>query len=311
MSGSVEEIKSHPITRYEFGDFEVFSFVENRCHSDGGLMFGVVPKMLWSQKIPVDENNMVPVDNNCLLIKHHRHHILIDCGLGDVISDKERKMYGCKTPTRIEECLDRIGLSPDMLTLVIPTHLHLDHVGGAFKQEGDEIVPRFPKARHAVRRMEWESAMNPDSRSAAAYPTQRLLALDNAGLIDQFEGDVELAPGVWSVRTGGHTAGHSAIIITDGERSVFFAADLIPTSIHLRPEYIAAADLFPLETLDHKKRFYDKIAGGDWVLAFDHDIEYKFARIKPDGREFHIEKVGEPFLAAVSSCRDNLKDKAE
>jgi len=311
MSEIIEDIKNHPITRYEFGDYEIFSFVENRCHSDGGAMFGVIPKALWSRKISADENNLIPMDNNCLLVKHDRHRILIDCGLGDALSDRERKVYGCETPTGIDKCLDRIGLSPDMITLVIPSHLHLDHVGGAFMQDGDKIVPRFPKARHAVSKIEWETAMNPDSRSAVAYPTDRLQILENAGVVDKHEGDIEIAPGVWIVRTGGHTAGHNAIIITDGEHSVFFAADLIPTSVHLRPEYISAADLFPLETLEHKKKFYERIDGEHWVLAFDHDIEYKFARVRQDGRNYHIEKVGEPFLAAVSSCRDNLKIKAE
>ncbi len=102
------------ITKLDAGEFELYSFVANRCYLDGGSMFGVIPKVLWSKLIPCDENNLVPLDTNPLFVKAHGKRILVECGIGDMLTDTERKVYACYTPSRLDDCLSRLGVTPDM-----------------------------------------------------------------------------------------------------------------------------------------------------------------------------------------------------
>jgi len=301
--------KPHLMTKLALGDLELFSFVENRSYIDGGSMYGVIPKKLWSKLTPCDENNLVPLDMNVIVIKAHGKCILVDCGLGDVLTDRERKLYGCTTPSRFDESLHRLGLSSDRIDFVIPTHLHLDHVGGAFALDGNgDIAPKFPNARHIIRRQEWDVAMNPDDRSRAAYPSDNLRCLENAGLVEFVDSDIEILNSVKLVLTGGHTAGHQAVVITSGDQNVICCADMIPTIGHLRPEYIASSDLFPLDTLAYKKKLLEQIVNNNWIVAFDHDLEYKFAKLRRDGNRIVPDKVGEPFLAVLKTCEENRTD---
>jgi len=266
--------KPHLMTKLALGDLELFSFVENRSYIDGGSMYGVIPKKLWSKLTPCDENNLVPLDMNVIVIKAHGKCILVDCGLGDVLSDRERKLYGCTTPSRLDESLHRLGLSSDRIDFVIPTHLHLDHVGGAFALDGNgDIAPKFPNAR-----------------------------------VEFVDSDTEILNSVKLVLTGGHTAGHQAVVITSGDQNVICCADMIPTIGHLRPEYIASSDLFPLDTLAYKKKLLEQIVNNNWIVAFDHDLEYKFAKLRRDGNRIVPEKVGEPFLVVLKTCEENRTD---
>ncbi len=306
---SNHQIRGELITKLTLGHFEIFSFVENRCYLDGGSMYGVIPKSLWSKLAVCDENNLIPLDTNLVLIKAHGKTILVECGLGDLLSDLERKIYACETASRMNDCLSRLGVSPDMLDYVILTHLHLDHVNGAFAadQHGNPR-PRFPNARHIIRREGWDTAMNPDDRSRVVYPTSRLKCLEESGLVELIETDSEILPGIRVIVTGGHTPGHQIVAISSGERTVLCTGDLIPTIGHLRPTYIAASDLYPLDTLEHKKKLITDIIEHGWIIAFDHDLDYKFATLTEDEGRTIPEKVGEPLLAVLRSCRDNIDE---
>ena len=297
------------ITKLDAGEFELYSFVENRCYLDGGSMFGVIPKVLWSKLIQCDENNLVPLDTNLLFVKAHGKRILVECGIGDMLTDIERKVYTCYTPSRMDDCLSRLGVTPDMIDYVILTHLHLDHVGGAVVADRDgNPSPRFTNARHVIRQEEWDDAMNPDDRSKVSYPADRLRCLEDSGLIDFVDADTEVLPNIWVIRTGGHTRGHQIVTMSSGNRTVVFCGDLFPIVGVLRPTYIAAADLFPLKTLEHKKKLLSEVIEKNWIVAFDHDLEYKFATLKRGGRGVVPKKVGDPFLAALRSCKDNINE---
>jgi glyoxylase-like metal-dependent hydrolase (beta-lactamase superfamily II) len=169
-------------------------------------------------------------------------------------------------------------------------------------------LPRFTNARHIIRQEEWDDAMNPDDRSRVSYPADRLRCLEDSGLIDFVDADTEVLPGIRVIRTGGHTRGHQIVTMSSGDRTVVFCGDLFPIVGVLRPTYISAADLFPLETLEHKKKLLSEVIEKNWIVAFDHDLEYKFATLKRDDRDVVPEKVGEPFLAALRSCADNLNE---
>jgi glyoxylase-like metal-dependent hydrolase (beta-lactamase superfamily II) len=282
------------MTRLILADAELFSFVENRCYLDGGSMYGVIPKIMWEQHASADAENRIPLDTNVVLIRLNGRIALVDCGLGDRTTKRERKIYGCETPSRLEDTLAQLGVDRQRVDFVIATHLHLDHIGGAFEITADgEFEPRFPNARHIFRKTEWLAALNPDDRSRASYPSDRLLQLEQTGLVALIEEDCEIFPGVRVELTGGHTAGHQAVFVSVGDATVAIPGDIIPTSGHLRPTYIAASDLFPLDTLEYKKRLLNRIVDGGWIVAFDHDTQVKFARIKLDGGRYSATPVGE------------------
>jgi glyoxylase-like metal-dependent hydrolase (beta-lactamase superfamily II) len=276
----------------KLGKFQIDVFVENTAHVDGGMMFGVVPKKLWARDVTVNEENLVPMDMNIFVIRTGERTLIVDTGLGDMLSERQQKIYGTSPPSNLEPGLAKLGIKPDEVDYVIHTHLHLDHVGGAVKDDGNgNPVPRFSRAKHIVQKLEWNAANNPDDRSAAAYDKSKFMPIYDAGLLKIIEGAVDLIPGIRLVLTGGHTMGHQGVIIeSEGER-LFLFADIVPFQAHLRAAYVASADLFPLETIKIKKELLPDIAHHGWYLGFDHEIDVKVCRIVDTGQKFVAEKV--------------------
>ena len=265
----------------KFGKFEIFSIVENRFKIDGGAMFGVVPKIIWQKVYPPDENNMVKLDINLLLIKVDGENILIDAGIGDALSERQKKMFGVERSSYLEKGLAQQNLSPEDINLVLLTHLHADHAGGVVRPDKDgRKSPRFPHARHVVQIKEWEEAMHPDERTSATYFTSNLKILEEEKLLELIDGEDEAAAGIRLINTGGHTPGHQAVLIEDGDKKLLWAGDIIPSTHHLRIPYVASVDLFPRETMEQKKRFLRMCSQDGWILAFDHDLKVKLGQIE-------------------------------
>jgi glyoxylase-like metal-dependent hydrolase (beta-lactamase superfamily II) len=268
-------------TRVRIGDFEVFSLVENRMHLDGGAMFGIVPKKLWMREVPCDDQNLIPLDLNLVLIKAHGKVLLVDTGCGDVGTEKDDKIYGLSTPTRLEARLALCGIAPDQVDYVLLSHLHFDHAGGGLKRRADgRVGMRFPRARYVVNRVEWEEATHPNERTQAAYQPAYIQAYADSGQVDTITGQVELLPGITLQPTGGHTAGHQAVVIRSGSEALGYYADIFPTAAHLRTAWVAAVDTHPLETLKVKKQILKGCAEESIWVAFDHDLELKLARVE-------------------------------
>ena len=274
------------VTRIRLGDFEVYSFVENRMRLDGGAMFGVIPKKLWIREHPCDDNNLIPLDLNLLLVKAHGKTTLVDTGCGDVGTEREKKIYGLCDPTQIESNLRACGVEPDALDYVALSHLHYDHSTGGLMRDGDGYVkPRFANARYLVNRIEWNDATHPNERTRAAYIPEYMEAYDRSGQVDLVDDGDELLPGITFRHTGGHTAGHQAIVIRSGGESLGFYADIFPTRIHLKTAWVPAVDTHPLDSLKVKKVILRECAEQDIWLAFDHDLELKLAQVEEqDGK---------------------------
>ncbi len=267
----------------KFGRFEIFSIVENRFKIDGGAMYGVIPKIIWQKFSPPDENNLVKLDINLLLIKTDGENILIDVGMGDVLSGRQRKMFGVEASSALEEHLSEHNLTPEDINLVLLTHLHADHAGGVIKldREGRKL-PRFPNARYVAQLREWEEAMHPDERTSATYFTSNLKILEEEKLLELVDGEDEAAAGIRLINTGGHTPGHQAVLIEDRDEKILCPGDIIPSTYHLRIPYVAAVDLLPRETMEQKRRFLQMCTQDGWVLAFDHDLKVKLGRLKQE-----------------------------
>jgi len=204
----------------EDGGVRVRTVDAGRLKLDGGAMFGVVPKPLWTRQIPADDRNRIPLAMRCLLVETGDEVVLVDTGLGNKEDDKFREIYGIRNaglPTRLEDSLKEAGVEPEDVDLVICTHLHFDHAGGTTMRCDDGAIrPSFSRARHLVRRGEWEFAHEANERVRASYLPASFSPLAEAGVLEFVDEDVEAVPGITVVRTPGHTPYHQSVIVRVG-----------------------------------------------------------------------------------------------
>lgn len=256
--------------RYQIGDLELTSLCDGFFGLDGGSMFGVVPKVLWAPKAPPDEKNRILLATRPLLVRGVRT-LLIDAGIGDKDDEKFREMYAVERTRNLDQALAEAGVSADQIDLVLATHLHWDHVGGFTTRTKDgRVRPRFPRARYVVRRGEWEAATHPHERNRGSYHADDFVPLAEAGVLELVDADQTIMPGVRVQRTGGHTADHQIIWIQSGGKRAVYAADLLPTSVHLPDAWILGFDLYPVDSLTAKKTF-KKDVGSETLIFLPHD----------------------------------------
>lgn len=275
----------------KFGRFEIDTFVEHHFKLDGGAMFGVVPRSMWQKMIPPDENNLIDMKANLFVLRAHGKKIVFDIGLGDTLSEREKKVYSPQGESSLESGLLSLGLSPDDIDYVILTHLHTDHAGGAVKLDDGQFVPRFRNATYIVGKEELKAATNPNERTRAVYLPERSEALKDSGQLELIDADSELFPGIRAVFTGGHTDGHFALEMESEGQKVYYYADIFCTSHHLAVPYIPATDLDPLQSMAVKRAKLPEIIGDNVTMAFDHDINIPLGKVSLDGKKLVVQRV--------------------
>ncbi|MBV9504477.1 MAG: MBL fold metallo-hydrolase [Acidobacteriia bacterium] len=273
------------MSKLTVGDFEISLIRDSVYWWDGGTFFGVVPKTLWAPKIPADEQNRIPCAFNCYLIETGEHTILVETGGGDKPDARAReRMKLAPEAEPLSEVVARHGYDPDAIDIVVNSHLHWDHCGGNTILTNGSAVPAFPKARYVAVRGEWEHAHERLARDRVSYIDANYDPLVNSGQMMLVEGDYEVAPGLWMRRAPGHNRDMVVITAESCGRTFCFFSDLVPTRHHVRPTWIAAFDLYPLESIETKVGWLDAAAAGDWVCGFSHDSEVAFARITADAK---------------------------
>jgi glyoxylase-like metal-dependent hydrolase (beta-lactamase superfamily II) len=261
------------------GDFELTAVSDGIYHLDGGGMFGVVPKPLWERRIKANDKNQIPLGLNSVLIRTGKQTVLIETGVGNKLPERMIQIYG--QPAELLSKLAEAGVAPEDVDIVINSHLHFDHCGWNTVRQDDKIAATFPKAKYYVQEGEWMHA-HEHQRDGVSYMTQNYDPLVESGQMTLLRGDTEIVPGI-SVRVyPGHTRDMQAIMVQSGGQTACYISDLIPTSAHLDLNWVMSYDLYPLETVESRKRYYAEALQEKWLTMFTHDANVPWAYVVKD-----------------------------
>jgi glyoxylase-like metal-dependent hydrolase (beta-lactamase superfamily II) len=241
---------------------------------DGGAMFGVVPKALWSRVYGADENNLIVLTLRSLIVKTGSRTILVDTGWGDKQDDKFFRHTYIHNGEGLLEGLRTRGLEPEDITDVVLTHLHADHCGGGVvrSREGAGFELTFPNAIYHVSRIQWEWAVRNNPREEDAFLEENILPLGDSGHLNLVDEDCELFEG-FSVRIYcGHTPGLMIPFLKYKGKTLVYTGDLIPTIAHLPLIWNMSYDIESLRTIDEKSKLLEEALAGNYILVFQHDV---------------------------------------
>jgi len=250
----------------------------------------VVPRNLWAKVCPPDDQNRIRMNMNCLFIEGAGERILIDTGIGEKWSDKHRAMYGIDRLRSLDESLNAIaGVRSSEITVVINTHLHFDHAGGnSIVNEAGEAVPAFPSARYFVARAEYEHAESPNERDRASYFPENWRPVKESGQLESKAECYEVVPGLTMQTYPGHNRSMQCPRLESAGQTLFGFADLIPTRAHVSIPWVMGYDLYPVETVEAKKRLVPQAARDGWFCLFYHDAEQPLGKIVEEDAKFRV-----------------------
>ena len=255
---------------------------------DGGAMFGVVPKTLWSKRHQPDENNLCTWAMRCMLIENDGRLILIDNGMGDKQDAKFFSHYQPHGEHTLDGSLSALGFDRGDITDMFLTHLHFDHCGGVTERRGEDLAVAFPSATFHVQQRHWEWARTPNPRERASFLADNLDPIAASGQLALRDGPGELFPGIHLLLADGHTEAQQLVRLEDGERSVVYVADLIPTVAHLPEVWVMGYDIRPLQSMEEKMRLLADAEQKRWSLFFEHDPNVVVAEVVRGRKGFEL-----------------------
>ncbi len=255
--------------RLTLGDFELTIVSDGTYYLDGGAFFGIIPKAMWEKKVKADERNRVVTGLNSVLIRGGKKTVLIETGIGNKVPEKTARIY-CPQAKLLEN-LHAAGAAPEEIDVVINTHLHFDHCGWNTVRQGDSVHATFPNASYYVQEGEWRHGVEQHIRDRVSYISDNYDPLIKNGQMHLLNGNDQILPGISVKVYPGHTRNMQAVIIESQGEKACYISDLIPTSAHLDLNWVMAYDLFPLETIENRKRFYAEAVPGKWLVIFTHD----------------------------------------
>lgn len=271
----------------QIGSYTLHEIHAGRLRLDGGAMFGIIPKPLWERRIAPDDRNRIPLAMRCLLLEGDGRLVLIDNGLGDTYDAKFADIYAVdQTSSELHRSLAEAGFEAADVTDVVLTHLHFDHCGGSTTRAADGTLRVvFPNATFHVQRAHWDWA-HASPREGASFLSENLEPLADSGQLRFVDGPGPVLPGVEALVVDGHTRGQQLLKISDGEQTLLYAADLLPTAAHVPLLWVMAYDVAPLDTLAEKERVLEQATREGWTVFFEHDTETATARIERGERGF-------------------------
>ena len=261
---------------------------------DGGAMFGVIPKALWSKAYhPGDELNRIPLAARPLLVRWEDRVLLIDTGNGTKMNQKLASIYNIDMKkSSIVDALGKFGINKEDITDVILTHLHFDHAGGSTLINNDKIEPSFPNAKYYIQKKQLDWALNPVEKDRGSFIKENFEPLLREGLLETLDGNGELFQGISVMPLNGHTSSMQIVIIGDGSRKLIYAADLCPTSAHIPIPYVMGYDNYPLVSIEEKKKLWKISYESNSIIIFEHDAFTQAATIAATGNSYVVgEKI--------------------
>jgi glyoxylase-like metal-dependent hydrolase (beta-lactamase superfamily II) len=271
--------------------------------SDAGAIFGPVPRLLWQSlvKDEIDHENRLLQALNCLLVETPAGRLLIETGIGERVPDKVRDMREYEGPS-ILPALVTAGFSPDAVDVVAMSHLHFDHAGGLLRADGERA---FPRARIVAQQAEWTIAFDRNSRIVASYDQAELQMVRAWGSEGWVDGETEIMPGVTVVRTGGHSAGHQAIVVRGSGRAAVggvtlrgarsktlaFFGDLGMRPWQAHPRWVSAFDDYPLDSVAAKGILFERAVAESWTIVLSHEPKTPVGHLVVDRDRYRFEPL--------------------
>ncbi len=274
----------------QIGPYTLYTIETGRFGLDGGAMFGIVPKPLWSERIAPDEKNRIPLHMRCLLLEGPERLILIDTGVGDTFAGtKYADIYAVDhADATLDDSLAAYGFDRADVTDVILTHLHFDHCGGATRETSDGRTVTFPNATYHVQRAHWDWATDPNPKEKGSFLRKTFEPIEEADQLHLVDGPGGLFPGLSVDLVHGHTESQQIVTIAGEETTLVYVADLLPTVHHLPPTWTMAYDVRPLRTIEEKGDFLEQAADRGWNLFFEHDPEVAVGSLADTDRGIQV-----------------------
>ena len=257
--------------------------------SDAGTLFGPVPWVLWGALVEdeVDDKRRLLQALNCLLIDTRSGRVLVETGIGDRVDDKTRAIRAYEGPW-IVPALEAAGFPPESVNVVAMSHLHFDHAGGLLRADGEKA---FKHAKIVAQEAEWEVALGDNRRLVASYVQPELRLVETWGKQGWVDGEHEIMPEVTVIPTGGHSAGHQAVIARgtgDGARTLAFFGDLFMRPWAANPRWVTAFDDFPLDSVTRKVELFTQAVEEDWIVVLSHEANQPIGRLERDRDRFRF-----------------------
>ncbi|HEX5025646.1 MAG TPA: MBL fold metallo-hydrolase [Agriterribacter sp.] len=261
---------------------------------DGGAMFGVVPKTIWSKLNAADENNLCTWAMRCLLIEDGDRLILVDTGIGNKQDAKFFSHYYLHGDDSLDKSLASHGFRRDDITDVLLTHLHFDHVGGAIAIEGNKMVPVFRNATYWSNEQHWQWATKPNDREKASFLKENIQPIQDSGKLKfiKVKEDIPFSENVTIRFVNGHTRAMMLPQINNYKgKTIVYVADLLPSTGHIPIPYVMAYDMFPLTTLQEKKAFLQEALQDNFILFFEHDPVHECCTLSMTDKGIRVKDV--------------------
>lgn len=289
-----------------FNTMKIYPIEAGNFKLDGGAMFGVVPKTIWSKTNPADNNNLIDIAARCMLIEDGNRLILIDTGMGNKQSEKFFGYYSLWGDFSLEKSLQEKGFSPDDVTDVFMTHLHFDHCGGSVNWNNDKTgyEVAFKNANYWTNENHWEWATKPNNREKASFLKENILPMQESGHLKfisrpekGFAETSELNFGIFFA--DGHTEKQMIPMIKYEDKTICFMADLLPTAGHIPLPYVMGYDTRPLLTMPEKEQFLTQAAEKGYYLWLEHDAYNQIITVENTEKGIRLKNV--------FSCNEILK----